>query len=200
MFWNLTAVFVKRGALLIRFSLHDFSRRNVGSNIVTFLLPSSTLQRLSTPSIESWENLDALHIFSPSYGNSILVWVPASCREEKCLRVLWTQELIRAGVKQGRVRAPVVFNLFLVAVTLVFRHNLSAADGVRIKCRIDGSLFNVRRFQAVPKVTKDTFFDLQYAAALPSHTPDGLQLQQSLLHTLVQDWSLTPKPRKSFWS
>ena len=37
------------------------------------------------------------------------------------------------GVKQGCVLAPVVFNLFSVAVTLVFRHNISAADGVRIK-------------------------------------------------------------------
>ena len=34
------------------------------------------------------------------------------------------------GVKQGCVLAPVIFNLFLVAVTLVFRHNISAADGV----------------------------------------------------------------------
>ena len=75
--------------------------------------------------------------------------------------------------------APVIFNLFLVAVTLVFRHNISAADGVRIKYRLDGSLFNIRRLQAVTKVTNDTIFDLQYAddAALPSHTPDGLQRQ-----------------------
>ena len=60
---------------------------------------------------------------------------------------------------------------------LVFRHNISAADGVRIKYRLDGSLFNIRRLQAVTKVTNGTIFDLQYAddAALPSHTPDGLQ-------------------------
>jgi len=86
---------------------------------------------------------------------------------------------VNTGVKQGCVLAPVIFNLFLVSVTLAFRHNISAAGGVRIKYRLDGSLFNIRRLQAVTKVTIDTIFDLQYAddAALPRHTPDGLQRQ-----------------------
>jgi len=35
------------------------------------------------------------------------------------------------GVKQGCILAPVIFNLFLVAVTLVFRHNISAAFASR---------------------------------------------------------------------
>jgi len=54
----------------------------------------------------------------------------------------------------------------------------------------------------VTKVRNDTIFDLQYAddAALPSHTPDGLQrqLDATLPHTLLQDWSLTPNKRKSY--
>ena len=91
-----------------------------------------------------------------------------------------------------------------MAVSLVFRHNISAADGVRIKYRLDGSLFNIRRLQAVTKVTNDTIFDLQYAddAALPSHTPDGLQRQLDAISSAFshQDWSLTPKRRKSFAS
>jgi len=37
------------------------------------------------------------------------------------------------GDKQGCVLAPVIFNLFLMAVTLVFCHKISAEDGVRIK-------------------------------------------------------------------
>jgi len=52
---------------------------------------------------------------------------------------------VNTGVKQGCILAPVIFNLFLVAVTLIFRHNISAADGVCIKYRLDGSLFNIRR-------------------------------------------------------
>jgi len=40
---------------------------------------------------------------------------------------------VNTGVKQGCFLAPIIFNLFLVAVILVLRHNISAADGVRIK-------------------------------------------------------------------
>jgi len=81
-------------------------------------------------------------------------------------RVVQGGELLKSfganiGVKQGCVLAPVIFNLFLVAVTLVFRHNTSATDGVRIKYRLDGSLFNIRCLQVVTKVTNDTIFDLQ---------------------------------------
>ena len=50
---------------------------------------------------------------------------------------------VNTGVKQGCVLAPVIFNLSLVAVTLVFRHNISAADGFCIEYRLDGSLFNI---------------------------------------------------------
>jgi len=92
---------------------------------------------------------------------------------------------VNTGVKQGCVLAPVIFNLVLVVATLVFRHNISAADGVRIKYRLDGSLFNIRRLQAVTKVTNDTIFDLQYAddAALPNHTLDGLQRQLDAIYS-----------------
>ena len=43
--------------------------------------------------------------------------------------------------------------------------------------RLDGSLFNIRRFQAKTKTNNEYVFELQYAddAALPSHTADGLQ-------------------------
>ena len=76
---------------------------------------------------------------------------------------------VNTGVKQGCVLVPVIFNLFLVAVTFVFRHNISAADGVRIKYRLDGSLFSIRRLQAVTKVTNDTIFDLRRRRRCPAH-------------------------------
>ena len=126
----------------------------------------------------------------------------------ECPRRAWRRNVegfcVNTGVKQGFVLAPVIFKLFLVEVTLVFRDNIFAADGVRIKCRFDGSLFNIRRLQAATKVINDTIFDLQCVgdAALVSHKPDGCSdsQMQTLLHTLVQDWSLTPKRRKSFTS
>jgi len=52
---------------------------------------------------------------------------------------------VLAGVKQGCVLAPVIFNLFLVAVTLVFRNKLSNDVGIPFKYRLDGSMFNLRR-------------------------------------------------------
>jgi len=86
-----------------------------------------------------------------------------------------------------------------VAVSLVFRHNISAADGVRIKYRLDGSLFNIRRLQAVTKVTNDTIFDLQYAddAALPSHTPDGLQRQLDAISSAYSHPGLVVNSKKT---
>ena len=85
--------------------------------------------------------------------------------------------LVNIGVKQGCVLAPVIFNLFLVAVTLVFRHEVCTNDGIAFKHRLDGNLFNIRRLQAQTKVDIDHIYELQYAddAALPSHTLQGLQ-------------------------
>ena len=50
---------------------------------------------------------------------------------------------ITVGVKQGRVLAPTLFNLYLVAVTLLSRNALDVNDGVRIHYRLDGSVFNL---------------------------------------------------------
>jgi len=105
---------------------------------------------------------------------------------------------VNTGVRQGCVLAPVIFNLILVAVTLVFRHNISAADGVRIKYRLDGSSSNICLLQAVTKVTNDAIFDLQYAddAALPSHTPDGLQRQLDTISSAYSRAGLVGNSKK----
>ena len=100
---------------------------------------------------------------------------------------------VLAGVKQGCVLAPVIFNLFLVAVTLVFRNELSNDVGIPFKYRLDGSMFNLQRLQAQTKVCTDTVFELQYAddAALPSHEPTELQDNLSTLCLLYT----SPSPR-----
>ena len=78
-------------------------------------------------------------------------------------------------------------NPFLVAVTLVFRNELSADCGIPFKYRLDGSIFNLRRLQAQTKVSTDTVHcELQYAGdtALPSHThrESSTQLECSRRH------------------
>jgi len=60
---------------------------------------------------------------------------------------------VLAGVKQGCVLTPIIFNLFLVAVTLVFRNGLSNDVRIPYKYRLDGSMFNLRRLQAQTKVS-----------------------------------------------
>ena len=55
---------------------------------------------------------------------------------------------IEVGVKQGCVLAPIIFNLLLVAITLVSPRDLQSSDCVGIDYRLDGCLFNLRRLQA----------------------------------------------------
>ena len=81
------------------------------------------------------------------------------------------------GVKNGCVLAPIIFNLLLVAITLVSHRNLQSSDFVGIEYRLDGGLFNLRRLQVKTKTSSAMISALQYAddAAFPSLTADGLQ-------------------------
>ena len=95
--------------------------------------------------------------------------------------------------------APVIFNLFLVAVTLVFRNGLPPNAGIPINFRLDGNLFNMRRLQAKTKISSDTTFDLQYAddAAIPSHTAAGLQHSFDILAVTYQRAGLIVNTKKT---
>ena len=106
---------------------------------------------------------------------------------------------VLVGVKQGCVLAPVIFNLFLVAVTLIFCSKISEADGIPINYRLDGSLFNLRRLQAKTKSSHDVVFELQYAgdAALPSHSTDGLQRNLNMLTDTYQRAGLAVNTKKT---
>ena len=79
--------------------------------------------------------------------------------------------LVEVGVKQGCVLAPIIFNLLLVAITLVSHRDLQSSDCIDIEYRLDGGL------QAITKTSSANISTLQYAddAAFPSHTADGLQ-------------------------
>ena len=84
---------------------------------------------------------------------------------------------VEVRVKQGCVLAPIIFNLLLVAITLVSHHDLQSSDCVGIEYRLDGGLFNLRRLQAKTKTSSAMISALQYAddAAFPSLTADRLQ-------------------------
>ena len=84
---------------------------------------------------------------------------------------------VEVGVKQGYVLTPIIFNLLIVAMTLVSHCDLQSSDCVRIEYHLDGGLFNLRRLQANTKTSSAVIFALQYtnAAAFPSLTVDGFQ-------------------------
>ena len=81
------------------------------------------------------------------------------------------------GVKQGCALVPIIFNMFLVAMTLASHHDLESSDCVGIGYRLDGGHSNMRRLQAKTKTSSAVISVLQYAddAAFPSLTADGLQ-------------------------
>ena len=84
---------------------------------------------------------------------------------------------VEVGEKQGCVLAPIIFNLLLVAITIVSHRYLQSSDCAGIEYRLDGGLFYQRRLQAKNKTSSAMISALLYAddAAFLSLTADGLQ-------------------------
>ena len=84
---------------------------------------------------------------------------------------------VEVEVKQVCVLAPIIFNLLLVAITLVSHRDYQSSDCVGNEYLFDGGFFNQRRLQAKTKTSSAVISALLYAddAAFPSHTADGLQ-------------------------
>ncbi|CAM4561369.1 unnamed protein product [Leuciscus chuanchicus] len=106
---------------------------------------------------------------------------------------------VQVGVKQGCVLAPVIFNLFLAAVTLLSRNSLSPDDGVCLQFRLDGNLFNLRRLQAITKTTTTTIHELQYAddCALVAHSPTAMQHTLDVVCAVYQACGLQVNIKKT---
>ena len=84
---------------------------------------------------------------------------------------------VSAGVRQGCVLAPVVFNIFMSAVTDIVHAGVDRDDNFALNYWLDGSVFNLRRARARTKISTTTLFDLQYAddTAVVGVSRDGLQ-------------------------
>ena len=89
---------------------------------------------------------------------------------------------VKSGVKQGCVLAPTLFGIYFA--TLLHHALKESEDGIYIRTRLDGSLFNLQRL-----TTEASISELLYAddAALTAHSKDALQ---RLLYSLARAWDL----------
>ena len=161
-------------AQLIWYLLLGNCKKNVVNNIKTYTWPSLIWQRHLIQSTETFSgtfcvNLAVLPLSLPYYNNFIPVCV---------LKLSWLDLSPPAFLlKQGCILTLIIFNLLLVAITLVSHRDMQSSDCVGIEYRLDGGLFNLRRLQAKTKTSSAMISALQYAddAAIPSDTADGLQ-------------------------
>ncbi|XP_072041153.1 uncharacterized protein [Amphiura filiformis] len=84
---------------------------------------------------------------------------------------------ITNGVKQGCVLAPTLFSIFFSMMLHQATVDLDDDDGIYIRYRTDGSLFNLRRLQARTKTMDLLVRELLFAddAALVAHTESSMQ-------------------------
>ena len=82
---------------------------------------------------------------------------------------------VSSGVKQGCVLAPTLFWIFFSM--LLHYAFADCLEGVYIRTRPDGNLFNIARLSAITKTLKVLLHELLLAddVALASHTEAGLQ-------------------------
>ena len=118
---------------------------------------------------------------------------------------------ISNGVKQGCVLAPTLFSIFFSMMLKQAIEDMGVDDGIYVRYRLDGSLFNLRRLKAHTKTSERMIRDLLFAddAALVAHTEEALQCvtscfaESSRLFGLVVSLKKTevlhqPAPREAY--
>ena len=104
---------------------------------------------------------------------------------------------VSSGVKQGCVLAP---TLFLIFFSMLLQYAfLDCTEGVYVRTRSDGKLFNIARLRAKTKAYVVLIRELLFAddAALTSHSEDGLQHLVDKLSHACKDFGLTISLRKT---
>ena len=104
---------------------------------------------------------------------------------------------IRSGVKQGCVLAPTLFGIFFA---ILLKHAFgTATEGVYLRTRSDGRLFNLARLKAKTKVRESLIRDMLFAddAAITTHTQRDLQSLMDRFSQACNDFGLTISLKKT---
>ena len=106
--------------------------------------------------------------------------------------------LVRNGVKQGCVLAPTLFGIYF-SVLLWVAFGDEHDNGIFIRTRFDGSLFNIARLRSRRKTTEVLCRDLLFAddAALVAHDVQTLQTMLDRLNWACQVFSLNISVKKT---
>ncbi|CAH1226359.1 CD209 [Branchiostoma lanceolatum] len=104
---------------------------------------------------------------------------------------------IRGGVKQGCVLAPTLFGIFFAL--LLKQAFGTATEGIYLRTRSDGRLFNLNRLKAKTKVRESLIRDLLFAddAGLAAHTEQGLQSLMDRFSRACNDFGLIISLKKT---
>ena len=104
---------------------------------------------------------------------------------------------IRSGVKQGCVLAPTLFGIFFA---LMLKHAFgSATEGIHLRTRSDGRLFNLSRLKAKSKVQWKLIRDMLFAddAALVARSQADLQVLMDKFASACSSFGLTISIKKT---
>ena len=104
---------------------------------------------------------------------------------------------IQSGVKQGCVLAPTLFGIFFA---VMLKHAFgNATEGIYLRTRSDGKLFNLSRLRAKSKVQLKCLRDFLFAddAAVTAHSDMELQQLMTRFSQACEDFGLTISLKKT---
>lgn len=123
--------------------------------------------------------------------------------DDMCVRIAVDGDLTRDipyrnGVKQGCILAPTLFSLFAASL---FMHAFSGDDieGIYLRFRTDGSLFNLRRLQSHSKCSTILLREFQYAddCALVASSENCMQRIMSKFAAATESFGVTINTKKT---
>ena len=120
-----------------------------------------------------------------------------------CVKISVGGELTRDiqynnGVKQGCILAPTLFSLFATALFTYAFENVPE-EGIYIRSRMDGSLYNLRRLQSSTKCTRTLMREFQYAddCVFVANSEESLQRMMDSFEAATKSFGVIINTKKT---